>query len=88
MWYTIEHDLPVICRIAKLMLSLVIHSLKQQHDYEARMTEAILGSWKWKVQTYFSVNIKLSVVTYRPGLCIYGKRVVDTFLQRIGSHGA
>jgi len=44
------------------------------------MTEAIFGSWKYKVQTHFLVNIQLSVVTHRPGLCIYGKRVVDTFL--------
>jgi len=28
------------------------------------------------------------VVTHGPGLCIYGKRVVDTFLQRIGWLGA
>ena len=83
-WYTRERELPVICRIAEQKLSFEVHSLKLQLDYGARTTEAILGSWKWKVRTHFLVKIQLSVETYRPGLCIYGKRVVDTFLQRIG----
>jgi hypothetical protein len=48
------------------------------------MTDAILESWKCKVQSYFIVNIQLCVVTYRPGLCIYSKCVVHTFLQKIG----
>jgi len=83
-WNTSERDLPAICRIAEQKLSFDVHSLKLQLEYGARMTEAILGSWKWKVRTYISVKIQLSVVTYRPGLCNYGKRVVDTVLQRIG----
>jgi len=83
-WYTSERNLPVICRIAEQKLSFEIDSLKLQLDDGARMTEAILGSSKCKVRTYFLVKIQLSVVTYRPRLCIYGKRVVDTFLQQIG----
>ena len=83
-WYTSERDSPVICRIAEHKLSVEVHSLKQQLDYGARMPEAILGSWKCKVLTYFLVKIQLSVNTYAPGLCIYGKHVVDTFLQSIG----
>jgi hypothetical protein len=83
-WYTWEWDWPVICGIAEQKLSVDVHSLKLQLDYGARMAEAIVGSWKWKVRTYFSVKIQLSVVTYRPGLCIYGKHVGDTFLQRRG----
>ena len=70
------------------MLSFVVHSLKMQLDYGARMTDAILGSWKCKVQTHILVKIQLSVGTYRPGQCMYGKRVVDSFLQRIGLQGA
>ena len=81
---TSEQDLPVICRIAEQKPSFQVHSLKLQLAYGARKTEAILGSWKCTVQTYFLVKIQLSVVTYHPGLCIYGKRVVDTILQRIG----
>jgi hypothetical protein len=80
--------LPVICRIAEQKLSFELRSLKLQLDYGARTTEAILGSWKCKVRTYCFDKIQLSVETYRPGLCFYGKRVVDTFLQRIGSNGA
>ena len=83
-WYTSEQDLPVICRIAEQKLSVEVHSLKLQLDYGARTTEAILESWKCQVRTYFLVKIQLSVVTYRPGLCIYCKHVVDTFLQWIG----
>jgi len=83
-WYTRERELPVICRIAEQKLSFEVHSLKLQLDYGARTTEAILGSWKCMVRTYFLVKIQLNVETYHPGLCIYGKRVVDTFLQRIG----
>jgi len=83
-WYTTERDLPVICRIAEQELPFEVHSLKLQLDYGARMTEAILGFWKWKVRTYISVKIQLSVDPYRPGLGINGKRVVDIFLQRIG----
>ena len=48
------------------------------------MTETILGSWKCKVGTYFLDQIQRSVVTYRPVLRIYGKRVVDNILERIG----
>jgi hypothetical protein len=79
-WYTRERELPVICRIAEQKLSFEVQSPKLQLDYGAPMTEAILGSWKWKVRTYISVKIQLSVVTYHPWLCIYGKREVDTFL--------
>jgi hypothetical protein len=79
-WYTRERELPVICRIAEQKLSFEVHSLKLQLDYGARTTEAILGSWKCKVRTHFLVKIQLSVETYRPEQCIYGKRVVDTFL--------
>jgi len=85
-WYTRDRELPVICRIAEQKLSIEVHSLKLQLDYGARTTEATIGSWKCKVRTYFWVKIQLSVETYCPGLCIYGKRVVDTFLQRIGWH--
>ena len=87
-WYTRERELPVVCRIAEQKLSFEVHSLKLQLDYGARTTEAIVASCKYKVRTYFLVKIQLSVETYRPGLCIYGKRGVDTFLQRIGRHGA
>ena len=87
-WYTRECELPVICRIAEQKLSWEDHSLKLQLDYGVRMTEAIIGSWKCTVQTYFLVKLQLSVVAYLPGLCIYGKREVDIFLQRIGWHGA
>jgi len=83
-WYTREQELPVICRIAVQKLSVEVHSLKLQLDYGAGTTEAILGSCKCKVRTHFLFKIQLSVVDYRPGLCIYGKRVVDTFLQCIG----
>jgi len=83
-WYTREQDLPVICRIAGQTLSIEIHSLKLQLDYGARTTEAILGSWNCKVRTYFSVIIQLNVVSYCPGLCIHGRRVVDTVLQKMG----
>jgi len=83
-WYTSERDLLVICRIAEQKLSWDVHSLKLQLDYGAQTTEAVLESWKCKVRTYFLVKIQLSVVTYRPGLCMYGKRVVDTLLQRTG----
>ena len=48
-WYTSERELPVICRIAEQMLSIEGHSLELQLDYGARMTEDILGSWKWTV---------------------------------------
>jgi hypothetical protein len=82
-WYTSERDLPVICRIGEQKLSFEVHSLKLQLDYGAQMTEAILGCWKCKVQTYFLLKIQLSVITYRPGLCIYCKCVVETVLQRI-----
>ena len=82
-WYTSERDSPVICRIAEQKLSFEIHTLKQQLDYGARMTEAIWESWKCKVRSHFLVNIQFSVVTYRLGLCISGKHVVDTILQRI-----
>jgi hypothetical protein len=74
-----ERDLPVICRIAEQKLSFEVHSFKLQLDYGVRKTEAILGFWKYKIRTYFLVKIQLSEVPYRPGLCIYGKRVVDTF---------
>ena len=40
------------------------------------------------VWTYQLVKIQLSVVTYRQGVCIYGKCVVDTFLQWMSCHGA
>jgi hypothetical protein len=83
-WYISERDLPVICRIAEQKLSIEVHSLKLQLDYGARMTEAGVGSRKCKVRTYFLVEIPLRVITYRPGLCIYSKHVVDTFLQWIG----
>ena len=83
-WYTRERELPVICRVAESKLSFEVHSLKLQLDYGARTTEAILGSWKCKVRTYFLVKIQLSVETYRPGLCIYSKCVMHTFLQWIG----
>jgi hypothetical protein len=79
-WNTRERELPAICRIAEQKLSFEVHSLKLQLDYGARTTEAILGSWKCKVRTHFLVKIQLSVETYRPEQCIYGKRVVDTFL--------
>jgi len=82
-WYTSERELPVICRIAEQELSFEVHSLKLQLDWGARTTEAILGAWKCKVQTYSAVKIKFSAVTYGPGLCIHGKRAVDTFLQSI-----
>jgi hypothetical protein len=61
-----------------------MHSLKQQLDDGARTTKAISGSWKWTVRIYFLVKIQLRVIMYHPRLCSYGKRVVDTFLQRIG----
>jgi hypothetical protein len=83
-WYTRDWGLPDICRIAEQKLSFEIHSLKQQQEYGVQTTDAILESWKCKVRTYFLVKIQLSVKTYHPGLSIYGKRVVDTFLQRIG----
>jgi len=83
-WYTSERVLPVICRITEHKLLMEIHSLELQLDYGTRMTEALPGSWKCKVRTYFLVKIQLSVVIYRPGLCIYGKHVVDTFHQMIG----
>jgi len=69
-WYTSKRELPVICRITEQKLSSEVHSVKLQLDYGARTTEAILGSWKYKVRTYFLVKIQLRVVTYRPGLCI------------------
>ena len=87
-WYTSEWELPVICRVAEQKLSFEVHSLKVQLNYGARTTEAILESSKWKVGTHFVVKLWLRVGTYPPGQCIYGKRVVDTFLQRIGLHGA
>jgi hypothetical protein len=79
-WITRERELLAICRIAEQMLSVEIHSLKRQLDYGARTTEAILGSWKCKVRTHSLVKIQLSVETFRPEQCIYGKCVVDTFL--------
>jgi len=86
--YTSEHELPVICRIAEQKLSCEVHSLKLPLDYGAHTTDAVLGSWKCNVWTYFLVKIQSSVVTYHPGQCIYSKHMVDTFLQRIGWHGA
>ena len=83
-WYTSEWELPVICRIAEQKLSVEVHFLTMQLDYKAQMTEAIVGSWKCTVRTYFLVKIQLYVVTYDPGLSIYGKRGADTFLQWIG----
>jgi len=76
--------LPVIIRIAEQKLSFEAHSLKLHLVYGAGTTEAILASWKRKARTHFLVKMLLSVITYQPGLCIYGKRVVDTFLQWIG----
>ena len=87
MRYRGERELPVICRIAEQKLSIEGHSCKLQLKYGALTTEATLGSGKCTVWTYFLVKIKLSVVTYCTWLCIYSKRVVDTFLQRIGWHG-
>jgi hypothetical protein len=87
-WYRSEQDLPVICRIAEQKLSVEVHSRKLQLNYTVRMTEAILGSLKCNIRTYILVKIQLSVVTYHRGLCIYGKRVVHTFFQRIGWRGA
>jgi hypothetical protein len=80
MWNTRERELPAICRIAEQKLSFEVHSLKLQLDYGARTTDAILGSWKCKVRTHFVVKIQLSVETYRPEQCMYGKGVVVTFL--------
>jgi len=80
-WYTNEWELPVICRIAEQKLSFEVHSRKLQLDDGARTTEAISGCWIYKVRTHFIVKIQLRVVNYRPGQCIYDKRVVDTFLQ-------
>ena len=57
-------------------------------DYGAWTTEAIFGSWKFMVHTYFLETIQLSVDIYLPGLCIYSKHVADTFLQKIDRHGA
>jgi len=87
-WYTSEWELPVICRIAEQKLSCEVHSLKLQLDYGARTTEAIIGSWKCEVRIHFSVTIQTSVGTNRPGQCIYGKRVVDTFIHTIDLDGA
>jgi hypothetical protein len=83
-WFTSEWELTVICRIAEQKLSFEVYSLKLQLDYEAQMTEASLESWKCKIRTHFLVKIQLSVVTYCPGLSIYGQHVVDTFLEWIG----
>jgi len=69
-------------------MSFEVHSLKLQLDNGAQTTEAIVRCWKCMVQTHFLVRIQSSVGTYRPGQCIYGKRVVDTLFQRIGLHGA
>jgi hypothetical protein len=79
-WNTRERELLAICRIAEQKLSFEVHSLKLQLYYGARTTEAILGSWKCKVRIHFLVKIQLSVETYLPEQCIYGKCVVDTFL--------
>jgi len=87
-WYTSERQLPVICRCAEQKLSFEIHCLKLQLHYWAQTREAILGFSKCKVRTRFWGKVQLSVVTYRPGLCIDGKRVVDTFLQRIAWYGS
>jgi len=87
-WYTSEWELPAICRIAEQTMSCEVHSLKLHLDYGARTIQAIVGSWKCKVRTHFLVRIQLSMGTYRPGQCIYSKRVVDTFLQRIGLNRA
>jgi len=40
------------------------------------------------VRTYVLVKIQFSVFSYRLQLCIYGKCVVDTFLEWMGWHGA
>jgi len=87
-WYTSERELPVICRIAEPKLSFEVHRLKLQLDYGAQTTEAIVGSWKCKVRIHILVKIQLRVGAYRPGQCIYGKRVVGTLLQRIGLYRA
>jgi len=82
--HTGERELLVVSRISEQMLSFEVQSLKLQLNYGAKMTETILGSWKCKVGTYFLDQIQRSVVTYRPVLRIYGKRVVDNILERIG----
>jgi len=70
--------------MAALKLSVEDDPFILRLDYGAQMADPILGSCKCKVRTYFSVKIQLGVVTYHTGLHIYGKRVVDTFLQRTG----
>jgi hypothetical protein len=87
-WYTSERELPVICTIAEQKLTFEVHSLKLQLHYAAWRTEAILASGKCKVRTHILVKIQLSVVTYCPGQCIYGKHVVETFPQTIDWHVA
>ena len=56
-WYMSERLLPVICRIAEQKLSFEVHTLKLQHEYGAQTTEAILGSSKCMVRTYFLAKI-------------------------------
>jgi hypothetical protein len=48
-WYTSKRDLLVIWRITEQKLFFEVNSLKQQIDYGAQTTEAILGFWKCKV---------------------------------------
>ena len=61
-WYTREQELPVICRIAEQKLLCEVDSLKLQLDYEARTTEAILGSGKC-----IGPNILLSQIPVKGG---------------------
>jgi hypothetical protein len=73
-WYTRERELANICRIVEQKLLFEVHSLQVQFDYEVRNIDAILGCGKC-----IGRNIRVT-----QNLCIYNKRVVDIFLQRIG----
>jgi hypothetical protein len=72
LWNNCEQEFPAMFSIAKKKLSFDVYSSKQQRVYEARTSEAIVGSWNWKVRIYCLVNIQLCVVTDRTQLCIDG----------------
>jgi hypothetical protein len=83
-WSTRERELLVNCRIAEHKLSFEVHTLNLQLDYGVRTTEAILETGKCIcLNILFSQN-PVKCRNLSPRLCIYGKRVVDTFLQSIG----